>query len=290
MKLSQINPPVVRQFEDRLRKGDEEFGARSAAMVRKALTSLSAIIGDAQERGLVAVNAAREVRARRSSGTERRADKRQKGKLKVGVDIPTRDEIKAMIGHLDSRWRPLLMTAIFTGLRSSELRGLRWRDVDLKKGEMHVRQRVDQYGQFGPPKSIAGERVIPLPPVVVATLREWKIACPNGEAGLVFPTGAGTAENHANVINRGLIPAQIAAGVVDRSGNAKYSGLHALRHFYASWCINSVGDGGLGLSPKIVQDRLGHSSIGMTLDTYGHLFPRGDDGSEMAAAERLLLS
>jgi integrase len=72
-------------------------------------------------------------------------------------------------------------------------------------------------------------------------------------------------------------------------GKAKYTGLHALRHFYASWCINSKDDGGLGLSAKVAQARLGHSTIAMTLDTYGHLFPRGDDGSELAAAEKSLL-
>ena len=47
---------------------------------------------------------------------------------------------------------------------------------------------------------------------------------------------------------------------------AKYTGFHTLRHFYASWCINRKEEGGLGLSPKVVQDRLGHASINMTLD------------------------
>jgi integrase len=70
----------------------------------------------------------------------------------------------------------------------------------------------------------------------------------------------------------------------------KYSGLHAFRHFYASWCINRPADGGLGLPAKMVQERLGHSSIVMTLDVYGHLFSRSDDGAELAAAERLLLA
>ena len=250
---------------------------------------LGAIVADAHERGNVARNVVRELRGRRKQGVDRRADKRQKGKLKVGVDIPTRDEVKAIVDRLDGRWRPILLTAIFTGLRSSELRGLRWADVDLKKNELHVRQRVDQYREFGAPKSEAGERTIPLPPMVTNTLREWKIACPKSGLDLVFPTGKGTPENHANVINRGLIPAQIAAGVVTAEGAAKYSGLHALRHFYASWCVNSIADGGLGLSAKAAQGRLGHSTIVMTLDTYGHLFPRGDDGSELAAAERALL-
>lgn len=73
-------------------------------------------------------------------------------------------------------------------------------------------------------------------------------------------------------------------------GKAKYTGLHALRHFYASWCINRPADGGLGLPPKIVQERLGHSSITMTYDRYGPLFPRGDDAKELDAAERALLA
>jgi integrase len=70
---------------------------------------------------------------------------------------------------------------------------------------------------------------------------------------------------------------------------AKYSGMHALRHFYASWCINRRVDGGLELPAKLVQERMGHASIKITLDLYGHLFPRGDDGSELAAAELALI-
>jgi len=113
----------------------------------------------------------------------------------------------------------------------------------------------------------------------------------------VFPNGDGTIEWHSNIISRGLIPCQIAAGVTvtgkDAEGKpvvrAKYTGLHALRHFYASWCINRDVDGGLGLPAKVVQERLGHSSIVVTLDTYGHLFPRGDDGAVLAEAEKALL-
>jgi integrase len=58
---------------------------------------------------------------------------------------------------------------------------------------------------------------------------------------------------------------------------------------YASWCIKRREDGGLGLPPKIVQERLGHSSITLTMDTFGHLFPRGDDASELASDEAALL-
>ena len=87
-----------------------------------------------------------------------------------------------------------------------------------------------------------------------------------------------------------FIPALLAAGVVDNKGKPKYGGMHALRHFYASWCINQKKDGGLELPPKTVQARLGHAGIVMTLDVYGHLFPSHDDGKELAAAERALFA
>jgi len=283
VKLTQLTAPMVRRFEDQLRAD------RSPAMVRKVMGSLGAIFADAQERGLVAQNVVRGLRARRRRGKDRRADKRQKGKLKIGVDIPTPDEVRAIIAHLEGRWGPMLLTAIFTGLRASELRGLRWADVDLKRGELHVRQRADRFNVIGRPKSEAGERTIPLLPMVVNALREWKLACPKGELDLAFPNGRGQVENTSNIVQRVLHPIQIAAGITDKRGRAKYTGLHALRHFYASWCINRKTDGGLELPLKVVQTRLGHASIQMTADRYGHLFPRGDDKAELAAAEKAFL-
>ena len=99
------------------------------------------------------------------------------------------DEIRRIVSAVSGKWRPLLLTAIFSGLRSSELRGLRWQDIDFKKAELHVRQRADKFRKIGPPKSEAGERIVPLPPMVVATLREWRLACPIGTLGLCFPNG-----------------------------------------------------------------------------------------------------
>jgi integrase len=106
-----------------------------------------------------------------------------------------------------------MITAIFTGLRASELRGLRWRDIDLKNAELQVRQRADKYRKIGPPKTEAGERAIPLPPTVVNVLREWKLACPKGTLDLVFPNGKGNVEFHVNLIQRGLWPVLLAASV-----------------------------------------------------------------------------
>jgi integrase len=148
--------------------------------------------------------------------------------------------------------------------------------------------RADRYNTLGEPKSKAGERSIPLGPEVLNTLREWKLACPKGADGLVFPTRQGTIQHHSSLV-WGLTDAAIRARLVDAEGKPKYTGLHALRHFYASWCINRKADGGLELPAKLVQARLGHASIVMTMDRYGHLFPNDDDGSELAAAERALL-
>jgi integrase len=284
VKLSRLTVPIARAFEDSLACD------RSPAMVRKVRSSLSSILTDAQERGLVSQNVVRSLRVRRRRGQEARTERRQKGKLKIGVDIPSPGEIRKLIAALDGRWRPLLLTAVFTGLRASELRGLRWENVDLKVGELHVRQRADCFNAIGRPKSEAGERTVPLPPMLINVLREHRLSGPKGELDLVFPNGSGNVENHGNIINRGLIPTQLAAGIINKKGEAKYPGLHALRHFYASWCINRKVDGGLELPLKVVQARMGHSSIQLTADRYGHLFPRGDDSAELAAAEKAFLS
>jgi integrase len=274
-KLARLTTPRINSFRDEL------LASMSRATAKKVLTSLKSLLKDAQRRGNVAQNVARDV----SIGI----DKRGKRRLKVGVDIPTREEVKCILDAATGRLRPLLVTATFTGLRASELRGLRWEDVDLKRGELHVRQRADRYNAIGKPKSHSGERTIPLGPMVVHTLREWKLACPKSELELVFPTAKGRVEHHKNIV-RVLRPVLVKAGLTDPEGEPKYTGLHALRHFYVSWCINRRAEGGLELPAKLVQERLGHASIVMTMDRYGHLFPRSDDGAELAAAERALLA
>ena len=252
-------------------------------MIRKIVVSLGSIIADAQENGLAAHNAVRELRRNKKRGDRRaRAEKRR---LEVGVDIPTPDEIREILHGAPHRWRAFLVVAVFTGLRASELRGLRWKDVNLAEGELYVRQRADRYNEMGPPKSQAGERTVPFGKIVANALKEWKLASANS---LVFATSSGQPLEHSNVLKASLHKAQITAKIVDQHGKPKYTGLHALRHFYASWCINRVKDGGFGLPPQNVQARLGHSSITITLDTYGHLF-RGDDTEELDPAEETLM-
>lgn len=271
LKLSQITVPAVRAFQE-----DLQDSGRSEAMIKRVTVSLGSILSDAQERGLIVRNPVKEMRRRRS-GTEKRATRL----LQIGVDIPTPDEIRAFLGVLSGKWRPILLTAVFSGLRSSELRGLRWQDVDFQNAAIEVRQRSDRWGVLGSTKSQAGQRTVPVPSVVINTLREWKLQCPPGD--LVFPNGRGNPESHANIVNRGLIPAMQKAGL-------SYTGMHALRHFFASWLINPKEAGGLGLDIKTVQARMGHSSIVMTADVYSHLFPRRDEGQELTNAADALTS
>lgn len=300
-KLSALSVPAVRLFQDQLREQ-----GRSPAMVKRVTGSLGSILADAQDRGQVARNAVREMARRQPRGKARQAERRRKPRLQVGVDIPTPQEIAAMLHAAEGRWRPFLITAIYTGMRASELRGLRWSDVDLADGRIHVRQRADRYQVIGMPKSDAGQRTIPIGPFVVNTLREWKLACPKGDLDLVFPNGEGNVEWLSNIDKRGLWPPQVKAGVtspvlgadgkpqLDKDGRpvvrARYTGMHSLRHFFASWCINRKQDGGRELPAKTVQALMGHSSITMTMDTYGHLFPSADDSEALAEAERRLLS
>jgi integrase len=264
VKLSKLNMATARGFEDWLAKNT------SPIMTRKVMTTLGTLISDARERGFVANNVVQDLlRGRKGKRTN---EMRHKGKLKVGVDIPTPEEVGAIINAAPPRWRPLFVVAAFAGLRASELRGLRWTDVDLNKNELQVRQRADRFRKIGPPKSRAGSRTVPFGKYVANALKEWKLACPKGELDLVFPNGSGKVEYLSNIIKRGLRPTQ-----------SKYTGMHVFRHFYASWCISR------NLPPKVIQECMGHSSITITFDRYGHLFPRKNDSQEIDAAELMVV-
>jgi integrase len=277
LRLPKLMKKDIENFRDGLLKGTDEHKALSRALARKVLTSLKSMLKAA---------GCSHIAADVTIGNKKRDQRR----LEVGRDIPAPDEIKRLLGAAkEGRERALLLTAIFTGLRASELRGLRWTDVDLKSGELHVRQRADRYNDIGAPKTNESRRAIPLPPELSIALKEWKMRCPKrGELELVFPTSTGAIEHHKNML-RSLARVMGEAAVVTDAGKPKY-GLHAFRHFFASWCINPKDRGGRELPPKVVQQLLGHSSIVMTFDRYGHLFPRGDDRTELAAAARALLA
>ena len=269
-RLARLTTPRIEAFRDALLRDDV-----SRATARKALTTFKSILTDAQRRGLLAHNVASPVRID--------IKRRESGKLVVGRDLPSPAEVQVLLGTADGRWRPFFVTAIFTGMRASELRGLAWDALDFDRRVIHVRQRANLWRELGPPKSAAGHREIPMSPLVANTLREWQLACPPGPLNLVFPNTRGNVDMHANIVDRAWGPLQRASGLVDVGGKTKY-GLHALRHFFASWAIDQ------GFSPKRVQVLLGHSSIQITFDVYGHLFPSlEDDHAKFAAGELTLV-
>jgi len=263
-RLSRLTVPRIKQFRDEL------LATRSRAMARKVLTSLKSILREAQGRGLIAQNCAQGVVIE------------TRNRHKAPVAIPSKAEIRALLEAVQGRWRPLLIVAIFTGLRASELRGLTWADVDFDARRIRVTQRANLWGKLGVPKSASSRREVPLAPLALNTLREWRLACPKGDQDLVFPNSVGKLDSHSNIYNRGFAPAQVAAMVVDADGKAKY-GLHALRHFFASWLIDQ------GFGPKRVQQLMGHSSVKLTLDTYTTLWPQEDDHDRFAAGELALV-
>lgn len=267
-KLAALTTPRIHQFDAELRTA-----GRSVAMRRKVLTNLKTMLTFSQGQGLVAQNVAR--------GVKIKSDDRQRsaGSLKEGRDYPSKAEIRLLLENVSDRWRAFLIVAVFCGLRASELRGLRWQDVNLEEGRLSVAQRADAWLHIGPPKSAAGKRDIPLTPMTINALRQWKATCPVGELGLVFPNGAGKIEGHPNIVKRVWDPLQIKCGLVGSDGKARY-GFHSLRHAAASLFIAH-----LNWTPKRVQTVMGHSSITITFDRYGHLFE--DHEGDREAMKRL---
>ncbi len=178
--------------------------------------------------------------------------------------------MRAILAAATGLWHPLFFAAAFTGMRSSELRALIWPNVDLDGCVIHVRQRADTVGKIGPCKSEAGYRDIQISNALADELRGWKLICPPGSLDLVFPNGRGTVIFHTDIISGGWHAVQHRIEMERPNGQAKYS-FHSLRHFYASIMIAQ------GTPPKRLQSLLGHATLAMTMDTYGHLFPAGDD-------------
>ena len=257
MRLSQLTTPLIEGYRDQL------VDKLSRPMAVRVLRSLTSIIAEAQRRGEVAQNVAQAVRVKRMS--------RQRPKVRIPAKTALRSILEAAQGSNDRQAAPLVMLAIFAGLRASELRGLSWRQIDLNGQSVTVDQRADAKGAIGAPKSAASRRTIPLPASTVKALKEWKLACPVSDLGLVFPSVAKKVMSHRymslNVLSPNLIRAK-AAGLT----------LHDLRHAAASLWIEQR------VEPKRVQTWLGHHSIQVTFDTYGHLFEAVERENSVAAA------
>jgi len=175
----------------------------------------------------------------------------------------------------------LFHTALFTGMRRSELLALRWCDVDFIYSQIYVTRSLhhlrDGSYVFTQPKSDSSRRNIALSPSAILVLQDYYekrkleralLGIPLKDDDLVFSTPEGKPLR-PNTVSRTWTMLAARAGL-------KVIRFHDARHTHASLMLKQ------GIHPKIVQERLGHSTIAITLDTYSHVAP----GLQEAAAKR----
>ena len=182
----------------------------------------------------------------------------------------------------ERHWAAFLLLAT-TGMRRGEALGLRWADLDLTAGRAAIRQTVVTVNHevaFGTPKTAKGRRTVTLDSVTIAGLREHRKA----QAAERLLMGAGWRDHDlvfAKVDGSPLHPERFSRSFAERSrqlGLPKIR-LHDLRHGWATMALAA------GVHPKVVQERLGHASISITLDTYSHVSPalHGEAAETVAA-------
>ena len=251
--LSKLTPQDVQAFLNRKQQGD--ISARTVqylhAVIRRALEI-------ALRWGFVVRNVAKLVEPPRVKRQEVKPLSPEQAK--TFLEAAKEDRLYAMY-----------VVALALGLRQGELFGLKWEDVDFDTGTLRIvraLQRIDGKPQFVEPKSDKSRRVIALPRFVVDTLREHKVRQLEERLlvgsrwqdwGLVFSTSVGTPLENSNTLKafKALLR---RAGLPDMR-------FHDLRHSAASLLLAQ------GLSPRVIMEVLGHSQIGLTMNTYAHVLP-----------------
>lgn len=192
----------------------------------------------------------------------------------------TVDQVDALAGDITARYRAWVYVAAYGGLRWSETVGLRRASIDgdrLTVTEQLIR-RADRSWERTTPKTRAGRRTIAIPSFLVDELdRHLATWSQPGPDGLVFPNSAGRPMNGPSFRGSVFTPACAKAGLgtvtKPAKGPVRYDTdvrIHDLRHTAVALAIAA------GAHPKAIQARMGHASINVTLDRYGHLFPELD--------------
>jgi integrase len=243
-KLADVAVPDVQDLIDRWQA--EGLGASA---IRNTIVPLRVIYRRALARGNVAVNPTTGVELPAVRGTRDR--------------IASPDEAAQLLDALEHD-RALWATALYAGLRRGELMAVRWEDIDLAAGLIHVRRSWDRYAGEIAPKSRAGIRRVPIPARLRDALVEHRMSR-EGD-GLVFGRPDGRPFNASTLDSR--------AGRAWKAAGLKPIGLHEARHTFASLMIAA------GVNAKALSTYMGHANIAITLDRYGHLMP----GNETEAA------
>jgi integrase len=227
----------------------------SPSAVRNAVLPLRAIYRRAADRGEVDLNPTLQlslpaVRPRRER-------------------VPRPSEAAALIAAVPLGDRAVWATALYAGLRRGELQALDWSHIDFAAGVIHVQRSWDARAGLIDPKSRAGNRKVPIADALRVHLLTHRLQQGRGGQGFVFTSKSGRPFDSAGLATRAK-KTWVAAGL-------EPVGLHDCRHTYAAFMIAA------GINTKALCTYMGHSTITVTLDRYGHLLP----GNELEAASLL---
>jgi integrase len=203
---------------------------------------------------------------------------------KIEVTPLTPAEVKVLLSAASGdRLETLYITAIHTGLRRSELLGLKWTDIDLDARTLSVQRSLDRDGTFNPPKRNKSRRTVKLTAQAAEALKGHR-ARQNEERlqlgslwedwGLVFPNRSGKPMNADYLYHRGFRP------LLERAELSGFT-FHSLRHTCATLLLSK------NVNPKIVSEMLGHATISQTMDTYSHVMPGMREVAATALEEAL---
>jgi integrase len=242
------------QRSDPKTRGPRPRRPPSNSSINKTLKTLAQVLDDGVDYGYLTSNPARGKKRRLKTTKPKR----------TWLEL---DEVRALLDAA-GRHRALLATMILAGLRIGELVSLRWRDVDLARGRLHVRES----------KTDAGERTIDLTPLLLDELKLHRANTRFAEpADLVFATRNGTARNRSNVTRQILQPAmnranerRSAEGLppIERVTN------HSLRRTFASLLYEAAA------TPAYVMAQMGHESSALALEVYAKVMERKRDTGE----------
>jgi integrase len=228
----------------------------SASSIRNTILPLRAIYRRALDRGQIALNPTLKLALPAVRGTRER------------IAIPS--EATKLLDTLPLPERTIWATALYAGLRLGELQALDWNHIDLDHNLIHVERSWDRTAGYIEPKSRSGRRRVPITHTLRAHLLNHRLQQGTGGHGLAFPNTRGDRPFNPSTINQRAKIAWTKAGLTPIT-------LHECRHSYAAYMIAA------GLNSKALSTYMGHSSITITLDRYGHLLP----GNEHEAAQLL---
>jgi integrase len=263
LMLPELRPVhIQRVYSGWMKPGPDGKPRWARATLRKHHFVLHRALRDAVRLQYIAVNPADGVEVPRING------------LRTPIRVLTEEQTAQLLRRAqDTRLHLPILLAVTSGLRRGELLAVRWSDLDLEAGVLRVEQSVEETGEglrFKPPKTAKGRRRLPLPALTVEALRRHRVAQDKqrlligagyqAEPDLVFagPDGRPWFPSNFERTWRAFklkLPAELSVR------------FHDLRHTHASQLLAK------GVHAKIVSERLGHASIGITLDTYSHMLP-----------------